>query len=421
MRFRPSAWLRLTALPAALALLTGLLVGSAQPAEAAPVKPVVNGAVFNDPTGTPEQQGAVFTQLIRLIDATPAGETIRGSIYELEDMDVANALLAAHRRGVRVRIIVDEQTRVGSDREGHAAWDLLTAASGLGHDDSSSDSYMIACDDYFPSVRRGCLSTPPPDPSYNHNKYFLFSKIGPFDDGTSYSDVVFQTSSNFNWWYKEETFNDSVTFTDPTVFEGYVQDHWDERLARSKSAGNNDYYWSTPTGSAYRAYYFPRADPDYNNPSTDTVVNTLNLMTCKYTGDDGAAHTTAIRVAMYQFLKSRVQVANALAKLKSQGCSIEVVDVTTDSTVDSVLDGAGIPHKVCSKSINGHNIRTHTKFWIVDGMYDGGTVPRVYAGSHNWTGSALRSADETMLRIESAAYYAQYKAFYDKIKATCTS
>src|SRR5438093_296295 len=102
---RPLRALRLVAV--VLSLVAALLVGSATPA-AALTKPVVNGPVFNDPLGTSAQQGAIFTQLIRLIDATPAGAQIRGSMHEFQDQGVADALLAAHRRGVNVRIIVDD-------------------------------------------------------------------------------------------------------------------------------------------------------------------------------------------------------------------------------------------------------------------------------------------------------------------------
>lgn len=411
---------RLAALATALAaLLAGLVTATGPATAAAPVKPVVNGAVFNDPTGTTAQQSAVFTQLIDLINAVPAGETIRGSIFEMEDMDVANALLAAYRRGVDVKMIVDQQTVAGDSRDGHPAWDALSNAStGLGTDDAKA-SYIVACNDQFPSARRGCIATPPPNPSYNHNKFFVFSKIGPFSDGTSYTDVVFQSSSNLNYWYKEDTYNDSVTFTDPTVYNGYVKVHNDERTLRYNAKGNDSYYWSTPTGSTYRAFYFPRGDSSYNNPSTDTVVNILNGMTCKYTGSDGKAHTTAIKVAMFQFLTSRQQVATALAGLAKKGCSIDVLYSESDSTVQSALTSAGVHSTQCSFDHNGIDIRTHTKLWLVDGMYDGGTTPRVYTGSHNWTGSALRSADETMLRISSATYYAQYLAFFNKLSAAC--
>ncbi|MFF9869601.1 hypothetical protein ACF1G0_30085 [Streptomyces sp. NPDC013953] len=44
-------------------------------------KPVVNGPVLNDPFGTADQQKAVFAQFIALIDATPAGQSISGSMF----------------------------------------------------------------------------------------------------------------------------------------------------------------------------------------------------------------------------------------------------------------------------------------------------------------------------------------------------
>lgn len=98
---------------AVLSLVAALLLGSATPAAAAPVKPVINGPVFNDPLGTPAQQKAIFTQLVQLIDATPAGAQIRGSMYEFNDQEVANALLAANSRGVDVKLIVDDSSYVG--------------------------------------------------------------------------------------------------------------------------------------------------------------------------------------------------------------------------------------------------------------------------------------------------------------------
>jgi hypothetical protein len=205
------------------------------------------------------------------------------------------------------------------------------------------------------------------------------------------------------------------------VYDGYAEFHEDERKLRSaKGGGDNTYYWSTPTGWAYRAYYFPRGDSDYGNPSTDTIVNTLDEVRCSYTGGDGQKHQTDIRVAMYQFLKSRKQVADKLAELRGKGCWIDVVYSEGDSTVKSVLDDAGIQSLAC-KFPNGPGIdvRTHTKFMLLDGDYGGSLTPRVYTGSHNWTGSGLRSADEAMVRITGADYHAKYLSYFYKIRNTC--
>ncbi|MEV6105791.1 phospholipase D-like domain-containing protein [Streptomyces sp. NPDC051940] len=401
-----------------LSLLGTLLVGTASPA-AAVTKPVVNGPVFNDPLGSAAQQSAVFTQLVDLIDATPAGQTIRGSVLELEDTGVADALIAAAQRGVAVKLIVDDNT----SEKGSAAY--LSLRSALGTTDTAA-SWIVVCDDKFEDddgvddVSRGCAATPPPSPAYNHNKFFVFSKIGPFDDGTSYSKVVFQTSSNLNDWYKKESYNDSVTFVDATVYDGYATYHDDLRRLRYLAAGNNSYYRSTPTGSTYRAFFFPRADPNYYNGASDTVVNALDEVSCAYTGTDGLRHQTDIRVVMWSFLGSRKQVASKLAEKRAQGCWVDIVYSGTDSTVTTILDGAGIQHLYCNFSNGpGIDVRTHTKFWMIDGDYGGDITPRVYTGSHNWIGSALRSADEAMVRITSASYHASYLSYFYKIRDTC--
>ncbi|MGW6887355.1 phospholipase D-like domain-containing protein [Streptomyces chartreusis] len=262
-----------------LSLLTALLIGGATPA-AALTKPVVNGPVFNDPLGTAAQQKAIFTQLVRLIEATPAGAQIRGAMHEFVDQEVANALVAAHRRGVDVRLVVDDSTYVGPDGAEFANAAFRSLRSALGTN-TGSRSWIVVCDDRFEDadgvddVRRGCLAVAPPQPAYNHNKFFLFSRIGPFDDGTGYSRVVFQTSSNLSDWYKVESFNDAVTFTDSAVYNGYASYHDRLRRGRTLARGDNNAYFSTPTGSTYRGYFFPRGDASYNNPATDTVVNVL--------------------------------------------------------------------------------------------------------------------------------------------------
>ncbi|WP_419998299.1 phospholipase D-like domain-containing protein [Streptomyces boninensis] len=402
-----------------VALLAGLLFSQASTSSAAVPKPVINGPVFNDPLGTAAQQSANFTQLIQLINATPAGESIKASMFELEDKAVADALVAAKNRGVSVKLIVDDNTR----DKGSAAYAALKSA--LGANDAAG-SWIVVCDDKFEDddgvddVSRGCASVPPPNPAYNHNKFFIFSKISGFSDGTSYSKVVWQSSSNLNDWYKVESYNDSVTFVDPVVYDGYAKFHEDERRLRGSASGDNTYYWSTPTGSAYRAYFFPRGDANYNNPATDTIVNTLNEVSCSYTGTDGKKHQTDIRVAMFQFLGSRKQVANKLAELRGKGCWIDVVYSEGDATVKGILDGAGIQSLACSFNNGpGIDVRTHTKFWLLDGDYNGSITPRVYTGSHNWTGSGLRSADEAMVRITGADYHAKYLSYFYKIRDTC--
>jgi phosphatidylserine/phosphatidylglycerophosphate/cardiolipin synthase-like enzyme len=425
---RPHLAWHLRTLPATaaavLSLVAALLLGSATPA-AALAKPIVNGPVFNDPLGTAVQQKAIFTQLVQLIDATPAGAQIRGSVYEFNDQEVANALLAAHQRGVNVKLIVDDSTFVGADGAEYANAPYQTLKAGLGTNDAAP-SWIVVCDDKFEDpdgvddVQRGCLSVAPPAPAYNHNKFFIFSKIGPFDDGTSYSKVVFQTSSNLSDWYKVESFNDAVTFADAAVYDGYASYHEKLRHGRTLAGGNNHAYFSTPTGSTYRGYFFPRGDTSYYNPATDTVVDVLNEISCAYTGTDGGRHQTDIRIVMHSFFGSRRQVADKLAQLRGRGCWIDIIYAESDSTITAKLNAAGIQHRRCRIANGpGIDVRPHSKQILIDGGYNGDTTPRVYTGSANLTGSSLRSADEALVRIASASYHSRYLSTFYKIRSAC--
>ncbi|MFI9344840.1 phosphatidylserine/phosphatidylglycerophosphate/cardiolipin synthase family protein [Streptomyces sp. NPDC052773] len=415
----------LTALVGVLTLAGVLVLGGA-PQAAALTKPVVNGPVFNDPFGTEDQREAVFTQLVRLIDATPSGQQIRGSMFEFGDQEVADALLRAHQRGVDVKLIVDDSTYVNGDTGAefqNPAYQSLR--SGLGTNDTAR-SWIVVCDDRFESpdgrddVKRGCLGVAPPGPAYNHNKFFLFSRIGPFADGTSYSKVVFQTSSNLTDWYKKESFNDAVTFSDGPVYDGYASYHEKQRHGRTLQAGNNNVYFSTPTGSTYRGYFFPRGDTSYDNPASDTVVNVLDEVACSYTGTDGKRHQTDVRIVTTFFNDSRIQVADKLAALRAQGCWIDIVYASAQSKVIAKLDAAGIQHRACTiPNGTGIDVRPHNKQMLIDGDYNGDITPRVYTGSANLTGSSLRSADEAMVRITSADYHAKYLSTFYKIRTAC--
>ncbi|WP_128435482.1 phospholipase D-like domain-containing protein [Streptomyces cyaneus] len=426
VRPSPARFLRsvLPTVATVLSLVTALLLGSATPA-AALTKPVINGPVFNDPLGTAAQQKAIFTQLVRLIEATPAGAQIRGSMHEFIDQEVANALIAAHGRGVDVRLILDDSTYVGPDGAEffNTPYRSLRAALGTS---TTARSWVVVCDDRFEDadgvddVQRGCLAVAPPQPAYNHNKFFLFSRIGPFDDGTSYSRVVFQTSSNLSDWYKVESFNDAVTFTDSTVYNAYASYHEQLRQGRTLARGNNNAYFSTPTGSTYRGYFFPRGDASYNNPATDTVVNVLNEVSCVYTGADGLPHQTDIRIVTHSFFGSRRQVADKLAQLRGRGCWIDIVYADSDSVITSRLNAAGIQHRRCRiPNGPGIDVRPHNKQILLDGDYNGDITPRVYTGSANLTGSSLRSADEAIVRITGASYHSRYLSAFYRIRSAC--
>src|SRR5690349_6383273 len=57
----------------------------------------------------------IITELRRLIDAAPAGSTIRGTIHSISIDEVAQALVNAKNRTVNVQVVVDGKNATSTD------------------------------------------------------------------------------------------------------------------------------------------------------------------------------------------------------------------------------------------------------------------------------------------------------------------
>ncbi|MEQ4303870.1 phospholipase D-like domain-containing protein [Plantactinospora sp. B6F1] len=394
-------------------------------ASAAEPDPTMNDAVFNRPTGSAAQQNAIFIQLARIIDRVPPGGEIQMSWFGFSVTDVTDSattpdlpgrLLNAHRRGVQVKIILDHEQVKGRPYQR-----LLPV---LGSNDTAG-SYIVHCADRFPSADRGCIGTRKIDytnssvTAYNHNKFLIASSI-VLNDGSTVSNVVFQGSANLGWWDANEAYNNGLTFSDATIYQAYRKYFEDLRSYRYSSAGNNNYYWGTPTGTAYRAYFFPRRERSgqpISDPATDTVVNSLNSVTACFYDDNGTRRQTDVRVNVYSF--NRPEVAKKLTALSKLGCWVDVVYTEANAGVLNAL-GSDIQLTKCNYNVGpGRDIRTHNKYMLIDGAYDDDIVPRVFTGSHNYAVSALRQADEAMLRVMGRGIHDDYLHEFWHVRDTC--
>jgi phosphatidylserine/phosphatidylglycerophosphate/cardiolipin synthase-like enzyme len=128
-----------------------------------------------------------------------------------------------------------------------------------------------------------------------------------------------------------------------------------------------------------------------------------------------------IRVAMAFFTNARREVAQALASRAREGCDVRAVvgdaSIQIGSAVRSNLTAGGValtPYPTRS----GWDL--HSKYMLIDAPYAGSTAHRrlVFTGSHNWTGPALRSNDETLLRVEDDAVFEAYLADWRHVRAS---
>ncbi|MFJ4776726.1 phosphatidylserine/phosphatidylglycerophosphate/cardiolipin synthase family protein [Streptomyces sp. NPDC088762] len=375
-------------------------------------------ATFNDPAGTTAQQDAIRNELISLIDRTPAGAEINGSMYLFTDGGVGNALIAAKKRGVKVKLIVDGDAVAATGPDGKATgseYAALAAATGLGTD-LAADSWVLAC-----PVTRGCIGNRNlgggDDGAINHNKFLLFSKVGSTDK------VVFQTSANLTTSQRRNLFNNAVTIPDAGsgLYAAYLA-YWQDMRAYGSSGDGLATYYKTTDSGPYKTYFFPRQErtgTTYStDPGTDTVVSLLNNVDC-------AGGTTRIRIGMYAFTRS--QVADRLVQLKGAGCRVELLHNGEDGNLGSAvrdtiagrLDYAARCAGTATDAAGvARTIGIHSKYLLIEGTYLGGANRKlVFTGSHNYTYPNLRSHDETLLKIDNAAVYDAFAANFESIKA----
>uniref|UniRef100_A0AAU2VFD2 phospholipase D n=1 Tax=Streptomyces sp. NBC_00003 TaxID=2903608 RepID=A0AAU2VFD2_9ACTN len=407
---RPKALL----LSLAAALFTfALAPASASAATEAEAAAVTTGAIFNNPAGTTAEQDRIRDHLLGLVNQAPAGSTITAGLYTFTDNSVGEALVAAKTRGVNVRIAIDHKssTMLGGETG------RLTDALGT---DTTKPSYVVSC-----PAGRGCIGNrvlhSGDDGSINHNKFWLFSSVG------GSSNVVVQTSANLTNPQRLQLFNNAVTVADKGLYDIY-QAYFADLVSGAKGAGTSNYYTSavSSTNSGLKAYFFPRkeaAGTAYNNdPSTDTVKQILDNADC--------SSGTTVRMAANLF--SRVAVASKLVSMVAAGCKVYLAadanpgDADTPRSmsqdVEDILYGKLTQRVECWENppTGTDKIGIHSKYLMIEGTYDGKASQKlVWTGSHNYSYAALRSNDETLLKINDAAIYGQFKADHDHLMSYC--
>ncbi|WP_219505439.1 phospholipase D-like domain-containing protein [Nonomuraea ceibae] len=378
--------------------------------------PVIGGPVFNDPVagsgvpGTPSAaQSAVMDQLIRLIRAARPGSDIRFVMFEFGEgqrsSEVADALIDAHARGVRVKAILD------STDDGKNDSVLARLGAALGSAEGAA-SFVVQCEYPDPAaVDRGCIAR-----NYLHSKFATFSELQV--GGVTRADVVFQTSSNLSDWYLYNSYNDAYTFQDAVVHDAYVRYFDDLRAGRHRPV-NPDYFWTTPTGTKHRGHFLPR-----DSATGDHIANVLKLVECSYRDTDGVTRQTDVRLVLTAFNWSRVEIARELLRLRGENCWVDVVyndgsAVTTAirEELAKTVNGRRIQLTPCRFTVGGRSVVPHAKLMMIDGFYDDDITPRVYTGSANFT--TLENADDSLLRISGRDVHTPYLSWFYKIRDTC--
>lgn len=367
---------------AALALLAGVLVAVAPAAHSAtldcqdrgPTSAPATGAIFNDPTGNVSEQYRIIQAVVHDINGTPRGEDIRIATLAIEARSVVEALTAAHKCGVHVRVLVPGR-----------AWDdnaVVSLRRALGTDRSKS-SWITRCDG-------SCTSDG--DAGIMHVKSYLFSKVRGVRDVTVYSSGnLTQGQARTRWNDAYQTVGDADVYASATRFFDSMSGNKETSFRRvTKSDG----YWQ---------YYFPSG--------RNFHLDVLDATRCHL-----ASGST--KIDFVASIWKDAAVADKVADLHDAGCDVRVVVgiEKIEQPVLHLLRSRGVPTHVQSSADPDGS--THSKYIAISGKHDGYVVKTVYCGSLNVSGFSSGTANNNMFRIvDDGTAYAAYDREFDRLWA----
>jgi hypothetical protein len=356
-----------------------ITVGTMTQSAAALGPGVTEVAVFNDPyiDQTNWDDYSLHNRIIAMIRSTPAGHSIHVALHSLTITGVTDELINAKTKGVHVYV-------VHSGHDGGAEGQRLASALG---------SRYVKCRGSSAGVQ-ACISNR--DSSLMHSKFFLFSQT--VDAGVTKTNVVAVTSANMTWSQADQYNNLVIIAGDSTTYNGYkavFDDMYYLRKNNNYQAAPNGYFTSSNAGVT--SYFSPRSDSaggTAEEASTDTVANTLGYLS----GGTGCY----VKAAQAFFTSGRDPIVNELVRIRRLGCTVQLAYSEIDQGVKDKLKAAGVQLKLVATTHSNSAVVTkiHSKYYMVYGTYAGtANAHRLFTGSHNWSGSALRLNDEVILKL----------------------
>ncbi len=321
----------------------------------------------------------LLSKLLERIHA--ATSSIDLALYSFDDFSgssgvvagrVADSLVAAHTRGVKVRMVFDNKTT------------------------STPLSKLIAAG--IPVVKR---SVPGVDNGIMHNKFFVF-------DGRDTIDATDDWIVSGSW----NITNDGTVKDAQNVL--FIQD---QSLARIYTAEFEEMFGSfTDSPDLGQAHFGPTKQ---NNTPHFTMINGKKVEVYFSPSDHTTANiiqtlSTADKNIFFGLLAyTRDDIAQTMIARKNAGVIVRGM-IDQQPSVLGTLQAAGIDAFQPS-----HSVVTglfHHKYAVVDPFNDE-SDPIVITGSHNWSSAAENDNDENTLIIHSGEIARQYaQEFADRYK-----
>lgn len=363
----------------ALMLATaGLMLPTSAPAQAAPdgfnPKP---GPTFNSPVGSNAQERKIYNRIIRSINASPKGSSIDIFSWNFLTQQGKDALLRAARRGVTVRLIMDDRNVTQIDNPSFPQLRAGLRTYNKNHPKKPNNWARL------------CSGTCRSKNGSAHTKIFLFSKVNRTPR------VVMQGSANFTVASTTNQWNDIYTHTkNRQVWKFY------QRI----------FHQAAKDKPVYPAYADKKLDkfrmiafPIRGKKAVDPIMQTLNRVSCR-----GATNTangrTKIQIAPDVIRQARgMKLARKLRKMWNNGCNIRIGYTVVGIDIGRMLrDNSGrgpVPMKHLTQDNNcdgEFDNYFHLKSMTIRGNYNGDRSGYALVnGSANWSGLA-KVSDENL-------------------------
>jgi len=299
-------------------------------------------------------------------------------MYSLTYWGAADTLIRAHRRGVKVHVLLN------SEGAGYKQARLLR--EGLGSNLKARSWVVVRTD----AVRM-------------HSKFLLVSRRGKA------GPAIWVSSGNITASNGRDQANEALITTGDSKLYDFLMTQF--TLMRKGVTSPKKLARSVITPSAaLQTFPLPRG-----GAANDPVLAALNDITCVT-----ATGRTTVRMAQLFLTVERIHLIKRLRKLAAEGCDVKVVghmrgwNPTTQQKL--VAPGAGY---VQLRSAQGRIL--HTKITTIQG-WDAAGEPLMLAlaGSHNLSGRALTVTpegvnDELLMRIWNTATVRTYSAWVDMV------
>jgi phosphatidylserine/phosphatidylglycerophosphate/cardiolipin synthase-like enzyme len=378
---------RLLSVACAVVLAATLWTPSAQAGTYTPP----DGVIFNRPAdaGTWAEKYAIRTHVDRTIDATRKGETIRVAQWAINFKTSADKLVAAHRRGVNVKILLD-------DKHNYQAHRQLRRVLGTNR---KARSFIYVCDSGCRIKRGGAM----------HSKFLTFSKAG------DKKNVVMMSTANLTGPGATWGWNDNNTWSGrKKLYDGFVDVF--TQMTRDRAVKDP---FTVVTQGPNTVYFFPQPGATL---SQDPISRALSKVRCTGARDGaGIGGRTVIRVAMFGMIGTRgMHLARKLRLLDAEGCRVEVILAKPARKVIMELrrpgpnGGVTVHDSRYDRDLDGRPDKyVHLKTMMISGHYDGDrSAWTVFTGSQNWFPRSQTHDDETVVQMRTRSKWNQYNRHF---------